>query len=52
MAKFDLSDKEWAMIEPLLSKKGRGPARKDDRRVLNVIFCTWAPATVWFFEIL
>ena len=47
-----LSDEEWAMIELLLSKKGRGPARKDDRRVLNVIFCTWAPATDRFFEIL
>jgi transposase len=37
MARFDLSDEEWAVIEPLLPKKGRGPARKDDRTVLNCI---------------
>ena len=31
MARFDLSDEEWAVIEPLLPKQGRGPQRKDDR---------------------
>ncbi len=35
MAQFDLSDEEWAVIEPLLPKQGRGPKRQDDRRVLN-----------------
>jgi transposase len=38
MARFDLSDEEWAAIEPLLPKQKRGPQRKDDRRVLNGIF--------------
>ena len=38
MAIFDLSDEEWAVIQPLLPKKGRGPARKDYRTVLNGIF--------------
>ncbi|GAB5510421.1 MAG: hypothetical protein Rhims3KO_18220 [Hyphomicrobiales bacterium] len=38
MARFDLSDEEWSVIQPLLPKKGRGPVRKDDRLVLNGIF--------------
>jgi len=25
MARFDLSDEEWAVIEPLLPEQGRGP---------------------------
>lgn len=37
MARFDLSDTEWLAIEPLLPKKGRGPAYRDDRVVLNGI---------------
>ena len=36
--RFDLSDEEWAVIEPLLPTGGRGPKRVDDRRVLNGIF--------------
>ncbi|MCH7778940.1 MAG: IS5/IS1182 family transposase, partial [Gemmatimonadetes bacterium] len=31
MMRFDLSDEEWAVIEPLLPKGGRGPKRVDDR---------------------
>jgi len=38
MARFDLSDEEWAVIAPLLPKQGRGPQRKDDRQILNGIF--------------
>ena len=38
MARFDVSDDEWAVIEPLLPAEGRGPARKDDRHLLNGIF--------------
>ena len=38
MARFDLSDEEWAVIVPLLPKRTRGPSRKDDRPVLNGIF--------------
>ncbi|AVW91980.1 hypothetical protein DA792_13590 [Celeribacter baekdonensis] len=38
MARFDLSDEEWAAIRPHLPKQGRGPQRKDDRTVLNGIF--------------
>ncbi|WP_438363539.1 transposase, partial [Sandarakinorhabdus limnophila] len=38
MARFDLSDFEWSVIEPLLPTKVRGVKRVDDRRVLNGIF--------------
>lgn len=38
MARFDLTDFEWSVIEPLLPTKVRGVARADDRRVLNGIF--------------
>ncbi|WP_348769687.1 transposase [Brucella sp. BO2] len=56
MARFDLTDFEWSVIEPLLPTKVRGKARVDDRRVLNGIFWrlrkqvhhgqTFQPATV------
>ncbi len=32
-----LSDAEWAAIEPHVPKPGRGPDRKDDRRVISGI---------------
>ncbi len=38
MARFDLTDFEWELIQPLLPDKPRGVARVDDRRVLNGIF--------------
>ena len=38
MARFDLTDFEWSVIEPLLPNKPRGVPRVDDRRVLNGIF--------------
>ena len=40
MARFDLTDFEWSVIQPLLPNKPRGVPRVDDRRVLNGIF--WA----------
>jgi|TARA_R110000772_G_scaffold95470_3_gene193800 transposase len=36
--RFDLSDEEWAAIERLMPPATHGPARVDDRRVLNKIF--------------
>lgn len=45
MARFDLTDFEWSVIEPLLPMKVCGVACVDDRRVLNGIFwrlCTGA----------
>jgi len=47
MARFDLSDEEWAVIEPLLPKDGRGPKRKDDRKVLNGIFYILRTGAPW-----
>ena len=36
--RYDLTDFEWSVIEPVLPKGQPGPRRKDDRRVLNGIF--------------
>lgn len=47
MARFDLSDEEWAVIQPLLPKQWRGPARKDDRTVLNGIFYVLRTGAPW-----
>jgi putative transposase len=44
MARFDLTDFEWSVIEPLLPNKPRGVPRVDDRRVLNGIFGGFARA--------
>ena len=37
MARFDLTDFEWFVIQPLLPNKVRGVARVDDRRVISGI---------------
>ena len=37
MNRYDLTDFEWNVIEPLLPNKPRGVPRVDDRRVLNGI---------------
>ena len=47
MARFDLSDAEWDCIVPLLPAQGRGPARKDDRRILNGIFYILRTGAPW-----
>ena len=47
MARFDLSDEEWAVIEPLLPKQGRGAKRGDDRKVLNGIFYILRTGAPW-----
>ena len=38
MSRYDLTDFEWRVIEPLLRNKPRGVPRVNDRRVLNGIF--------------
>jgi hypothetical protein len=35
LGRYDLTDFEWRVIEPLLPNKPRGVPRVDDRRVLN-----------------
>ncbi len=47
MARYDLSDAEWRVIEPLLPQKSRGVARVDDRRVLNGIFWRLRSGAPW-----
>jgi transposase len=46
MARFDLSEAEWAIIEPLLPGQ-IGRPRLDDRRVLNGIFFVLRSGTPW-----
>jgi hypothetical protein len=36
--RYELTDFEWSIIEPLLPNKPRGVPRADDRRVLNGIY--------------
>ncbi len=47
MARFDLTDFEWSVIQPLLPNKPRGVARVDDRRVLNGIFWRLRTGAPW-----
>ena len=47
MARFDLSDLEWGLIEPLLPNKPRGVPRVDDRRVVNGIFFILRTGSPW-----
>lgn len=47
MARYDLSEFEWKIIEPLLPRGGLGKARVDDRRVVNGIFYVLRTGTPW-----
>jgi transposase len=63
MSRHDLTDEQWAVIEPLIPQQKSGPGRKrnDDRQTLNGILfvlktgCAWedvprrfgSPATCW-----
>jgi transposase len=47
MARFDLTDFEWSIIQPLLPTKVRGVKRVDDRRVLNGIFWRLRTGAPW-----
>ena len=47
MSRYDLTDFEWRVIEPLLPNKARGVPRVDDRRVLNGIFWVLRSGAPW-----
>ena len=47
MARFDLTDFEWSVIQPLLPTKVRGVKRRDDRQVLNGIFWRLRAGAPW-----
>jgi len=44
--RFDLSDEEWALLEPLMPKS-RKSARADDRRIMNAIFYVLRTGMPW-----
>jgi len=45
--RYDLTDFEWSVIEPLLPRGRPGPKRKDDRLVLNGIFWVLRSGAPW-----
>lgn len=47
MSRFDLTDFEWKIIEPLLPNKERGVKRAPDRRVLSGIFFVLRTGIGW-----
>ena len=47
MRRHELSDREWAIIQPLLPQKSRGVPRVDDRRVINGILWRFRAGTPW-----
>ena len=44
--RFDLTDAEWALLEPLMPK-ARKSARVDDRRIMNAIFYVLRTGMPW-----
>ena len=44
--RFDLSDEEWVLLEPLLPKSRRS-ARVDDRKIVNAIFYVLRTGMPW-----
>jgi transposase len=44
--RFDLSDEEWALLEPLMPT-ARKSGRKDDRHVMNAIFYVLRTGMPW-----
>jgi transposase len=47
MSRYDLTDFEWRVIEPLVPNKPRVVPRVDDRRVLNGIFWVLRSGAPW-----
>lgn len=45
--RYELTDGEWSVIEPLLPNKPRGVPRVDDRRVLNGILWRFRTGSPW-----
>ena len=45
--RYDLTDLEWSVIEPVLPKRRRGPKPKKNRRVLNGIFWILRTGAPW-----
>ena len=45
--RYELTDREWAAIKPMLPNKPRGVPRVNDRRVLNGIFWVLRSGAPW-----
>lgn len=45
--RFELTDDEWLVIEPLLPNKPRGVPRVDDRRVIKGILWRFRAGSPW-----
>ena len=45
--RYELSDFEWSIIQPLLPNKPRGVPRADDRKVLNGIYWRLRTGSPW-----
>ncbi len=45
--RYELTDMEWSIIQPLLPNKPRGVPRVDDRRVLNGILWRFRTGSPW-----
>jgi transposase len=45
--RYDLTDFEWSVIEPLLPKDRRGVKPKGNRRILNGIFWVLRAGAPW-----
>ena len=47
MRRYELSDEEWSIMEPLLPQNSRGVDRVDDRRVINGILWRFRAGCSW-----
>lgn len=45
--RYEMSDFEWPIIQPLLPNKPRGVPRADDRKVINGIFWRLRTGSAW-----
>ena len=45
--RYEVTDFEWSIIEPLLPNKPRGKPRADDRKVLNGIYWRLRTGSPW-----
>lgn len=45
--RYELTDYEWSVIQPLLPNKSRGVPRVDDRRVINGILWRFRTGSPW-----
>jgi transposase len=45
--RYEMTDFEWSIIEPLLPNKPRGVPRADDRKVINGIFWRLRTGSPW-----